>query len=897
MNLLKTIIERLNQRVEVANIFDQIYPLCELNANGNEKAWVHYIGNGQAEVVTNFDAKQGTLFWAKRGKVSVTKTESLKVSGCKSLYLTTFPLTAYAVVRKSHLPCDSEDSQDWIASRIYRLISGTDPDFKVGIGVIQYEVIPNGYVNEIKSLTANYEWACVAVDVDVSVVSSSEDGCYDVCSTGDIPLPDFEPCTPCLTEVAVDGVTITGNGTTADPLVAIGGGGGGGIITAIAFSTDHLASTGNQYVVGNVVWYNGNIYRCIANNDSLLPTNTTYWVNLGVGFQTIERPIDWNATSGNNQILNKPTIPILPSTIVEDVTATLPLSSTGGTTPDISITQADSTTDGYLSQTDWNTFDGKFNVPTGTITDYLDGLGTPTPFPTIPTGSVTSVDLTMPSAFSVTGNPITTSGTLAVSANGLSTQYIRGDGQLANFPTTSGGGSSVSYYLNGSVNQGTFAGSAYEQMSKTPVFGGGTTFTRTNAQGNGLIAQFITDANDPSVLSIPAGNWNLELFFRATSSGGSPSYYVELYKYDGATFTLIASDSATPEGITNGTTLDAYFTALAVPATTLAVTDRLALRVFVNTSGRTIELHTENGHLCQVITTFSTGLNSLNGLTAQVQNFAVGTSGTDFGISSASATHTFNLPTASATNRGALSTTDWTTFNGKVATTRSIGTTAPLTGGGDLSADRTIAIAKATALVDGYLAATDFTTFAAKQDALTLTTTGTSGAATLTGATLNIPIYAAPVIYKSAADSASFLSTTNTVVYTQLVDANTFAAGDIIRLTYRAKKTGTVGAASLRIYVNATANLSGTPLLVGTLASGQTGSRFNQMQRHLVVKSSTNNTETAITTATLATDVINTGDFATISVNWTNALYFVFALQNTSALDTNLGSMYLIEKL
>jgi hypothetical protein len=69
------------------------------------------------------------------------------------------------------------------------------------------------------------------------------------------------------------------------------------------------------------------------------------------------------------------------------------------------------------------------------------------------------------------------------------------------------------------------------------------------------------------------------------------------------------------------------------------------------------------------------------------------------------------------------------------------------------------------------------------------------------------------------------------------------------------------------------------------------------MQRHLVVKSSTNNTETAITTATLATDVINTGDFATISVNWTNALYFVFALQNTSALDTNLGSMYLIEKL
>jgi hypothetical protein len=129
-------------------------------------------------------------------------------------------------------------------------------------------------------------------------------------------------------------------------------------------------------------------------------------------------------------------------------------------------------------------------------------------------------------------------------------------------------------------------------------------------------------------------------------------------------------------------------------------------------------MHTEDNHLSQIITTFSTGLTSLNGLTVQTQLLAVGTAGTDFAISSTTATHTFNLPTASAANRGALSTADWTTFNGKVATTRSIGTTAPLSGGGDLSADRTLSIAKATASVDGYLEATDFTTFAAKQDAL-----------------------------------------------------------------------------------------------------------------------------------------------------------------------------------
>jgi hypothetical protein len=74
-------------------------------------------------------------------------------------------------------------------------------------------------------------------------------------------------------------------------------------------------------------------------------------------------------------------------------------------------------------------------------------------------------------------------------------------------------------------------------------------------------------------------------------------------------------------------------------------------------------MHTENSNLCQVITTFTTGLTALNGLTAQVQNFATGTSGTDFNISSSSTTHTFNLPDASASNRGVV-TTGTQTFAG-----------------------------------------------------------------------------------------------------------------------------------------------------------------------------------------------------------------------------------------
>lgn len=84
-------------------------------------------------------------------------------------------------------------------------------------------------------------------------------------------------------------------------------------LSALPFTTDHLTATNNQYVIGDLVWYLGNVYRCIANNDSIIPTSTLYWTNLGTGYPIVQQPADWNSTSGNNQILNKPTIPTTPS--------------------------------------------------------------------------------------------------------------------------------------------------------------------------------------------------------------------------------------------------------------------------------------------------------------------------------------------------------------------------------------------------------------------------------------------------------------------------------------------------------------------------------------------------------------------------------------------------------
>ena len=116
-----------------------------------------------------------------------------------------------------------------------------------------------------------------------------------------------------------------------------------------------------------------------------------------------------------------------------------------------------------------------------------------------------------------------------------------------------------------------------------------------------------------------------------------------------------------------------------------------------------------------------TGITALNSLTGSVQTLVSGTSGSDFGISSSGTIHTFNLPTASATNRGALSSTDWSTFNSKESA---------LTFSSPLSRSvNTISIPVASSSANGYLSSTDWTTFNNKQNALTnpVTGTGTSG--------------------------------------------------------------------------------------------------------------------------------------------------------------------------
>lgn len=82
------------------------------------------------------------------------------------------------------------------------------------------------------------------------------------------------------------------------------------------------------------------------------------------------------------------------------------------------------------------------------------------------------------------------------------------------------------------------------------------------------------------------------------------------------------------------------------------------------------------------------GITQINGDMTVAQSLLVGSAGTDFTIvDDGLGGHTFNLPTASAANRGLLSTSDWSTFNSKVGGTGTAGLVSFWTGTSTQSSD------------------------------------------------------------------------------------------------------------------------------------------------------------------------------------------------------------------
>ena len=80
---------------------------------------------------------------------------------------------------------------------------------------------------------------------------------------------------------------------------------------------------------------------------------------------------------------------------------------------------------------------------------------------------------------------------------------------------------------------------------------------------------------------------------------------------------------------------------------------------------------------------------TINGVATTTFTFSTSTTGTDFNISTTTNTVIFNLPTASAVNRGALSPTDWSTFNNKVSSAYASSTYVAVVGNQTIAGDKT----------------------------------------------------------------------------------------------------------------------------------------------------------------------------------------------------------------
>ena len=109
---------------------------------------------------------------------------------------------------------------------------------------------------------------------------------------------------------------------------------------------------------------------------------------------------DWNATSGDAQILNKPTIPSAPGTLTTTATTAQSTATNEALSGNIQLHKV---------------------AKTGSYNDLNNK-------PTIPQGTVTSVGITNGGGINVAGSPITTSGNITITADGSAIINNLGEG-------------------------------------------------------------------------------------------------------------------------------------------------------------------------------------------------------------------------------------------------------------------------------------------------------------------------------------------------------------------------------------------------------------------------------------------------------------------------------------
>jgi hypothetical protein len=131
-----------------------------------------------------------------------------------------------------------------------------------------------------------------------------------------------------------------------------------------------------------------------------------------------------------------------------------------------------------------------------------------------------------------------------------------------------------------------------------------------------------------------------------------------------------------------------------------------------------------------------------------------------------------------------------------------------------------------------------------------------------------------------------------TITFSQLIPANSFSVGDIVRIRCRFRKTTLNGNTNFIVSVNSSNSLVGAT----NVALGTSNFRFNQIKRDLFIKSSTN-TETYPTATSVASDYnFQATAVSTNNIDWTIPQYIIFSITQGSN-DTSVGSGYSIQRV
>ena len=505
----------------------------------------------------------------------------------------------------------------------------------------------------------------------------------------------------------------------------------------------------------------------------------------------------------------------------------------------ISIPAASSSVNGYLSSTDWSSFNNKIDGSKIAANNGVASLGADGKIPSsqIPAISFSTVDVVadQTAMLALTGK---VAGAIVVNT-AASKNYV-----LNNAASPSVIGSWTELATPASISSVNGKSGLSVSIGTDDIAEGTTNKYFSNVQARNAIS-----ASAP--LAYNAGTGVVSLATLPAANGGTGLTAVgtngQILTSNGTNL-VWSNPSATIGAATNASNLSGGAAGSIPYQTATNITDFLA----VGTDGQVLKL---SGGLPTWSAAPATGMTSLNGSTSSVQTFATpGTSGTAPAWSTASGAHTLNLPMASATSvtAGLLSKADYDVFNAKQ--------TALTAGSGISIASGTISatglttsnLSSSAAIVNGQLAnsATTIgtTSIALGASATTIagltsvSSTGFTGAltgnastATKLAATKNINGIAfdgsADVTIAAAAGTLTGTTLAANVVSSSLTTIGTLTAGAVPYSlltgtvpTWNQNTTGNATTATTAGNITATTNTTLTSLAnlatVGTITSG-----------------------------------------------------------------------------